>query len=229
MAKQKPLGMRIGESVFCAGYLVFAMVAGTRFLTAGGGSKPVFALACSIMTFVLGIGDAFHLVPRIVINVRGETNDPAALEHRAFWLGLGNLVSSITMTAFYLLLFEAMVLFESGYGPAQEGQDVVRLMLCVLAAVRVALCFLPQNNWFGGGDVTWGITRNIPFVIMGIATVLYLVLWYQEWVMAVLVALSFAFYMGVVLFAHKRPMMGMLMIPKTVCYIALIVVLLGKL
>ena len=32
MTKQKPLGMRIGESVFCAGYLVFALVAGIIFL-----------------------------------------------------------------------------------------------------------------------------------------------------------------------------------------------------
>ena len=31
--KEKPLGMRIGENVFCIGYLVFALVAGIIFTT----------------------------------------------------------------------------------------------------------------------------------------------------------------------------------------------------
>ena len=47
--------------------------------------------------------------------------------------------------------------------------------------------------------------------------------------LALLVALSFACYMGVVLYAHEKPMMGMLMIPKTICYICLIANLLGRL
>ena len=64
---------------------------------------------------------------------------------------------------------------------------------------------------------------------MGAITVLYLLLWYHEWLMAVLVVVSFACYMGVVLYAHKRPAMGMLMMPKTICYIWLIVLLLGRL
>ncbi len=106
---------------------------------------------------------------------------------------------------------------------------VVRTLLLVLAVVRIALCLFPQNRWFNGGDAAWGIRRNIPFVAMGIISVFYLGVWYQEWTMAILVALSFACYMGVVLYARERPMMGMLMIPKTICYIVLIAGLLGRL
>ena len=229
VAKQKPMGMRIGESVFCAGYLLFAFVAGMRFLSASKGVQPSFALTCAIMTLLLGVGDAFHLVPRIAINIKGKTDETAALDRRAFWLGLGNLVSSITMTVFYLYLYEAMALLQGGSEQAHAGLGVVRTLLLVLAVVRIALCLFPQNRWFTGGDAPWGIRRNIPFVAMGIITVFYLVLWYQEWMMAVLVALSFACYMGVVLYAHERPMMGMLMIPKTICYIVLIAGLLGRL
>ena len=76
MAKQKPMGMRIGESVFCAGYLLFALVAGIIFLLGRFGAHPAYATACATMTLVLGAGDAFHLVPRILSNVRGETDDP---------------------------------------------------------------------------------------------------------------------------------------------------------
>ena len=73
------------------------------------------------------------------------------------------------------------------------------------------------------------IRRNVPFVAMGVITVLYLVVWYQEWMLAGLVTLSFACYMGVVLYARDKPMMGMLMIPKTICYICVIAIMLGRL
>ena len=185
---------------------------------------------CAAMTLLLGAGDAFHLVPRILANVHGETNDPAEQKRRAFWLGLGNLFSSITMTIFYLLLFEAMLRVPGAAETERIGQNFVRVLLAALAVIRVVLCLFPQNNWFSReGNPMWGIIRNVPFVAMGIVTVLYLLIWYQEWQLALLVALSFACYMGVVLYAHEKPMMGMLMIPKTICYICLIANLLGRL
>ena len=46
--------------------------------------------------------------------------------------------------------------------------------------------------------------------------------------MAILVTLSFLCYLAVVLMAGKNPKMGMLMIPKTICYIWLIAILLGR-
>lgn len=230
MAKQKPLGMRIGETVFCAGYLLFAVVAGIIFLLARSGAHPGYASMCAAMTLLLGAGDAFHLVPRILANVHGETDDPAEQKRRAFWLGLGNLVSSITMTIFYLLLFEAILRVPGAAETERIGQNFVRVLLAALAVIRVVLCLFPQNNWFSReGNPKWGIIRNVPFVAMGIVTVLYLLIWYQEWQLALLVALSFACYMGVVLYAHEKPMMGMLMIPKTICYICLIANLLGRL
>jgi hypothetical protein len=222
--------MRIGESVFCAGYLLFALGAGMRFVMSRAGANPDFAGICAAMTLLLGAGDAFHLVPRIIINIKGETDDPAARERRSFWLGLGNLVSSLTMTVFYVLLFDAMVALHGAPAPALPGVGLTRTLLIVLAIVRAALCLFPQNRWFtSDGERAWGIRRNVPFVAMGLLTVFYLVVWYQEWLLAVLVALSFACYMGVVLYAHERPMMGMLMIPKTICYIVLIAQLLTRL
>ena len=232
MKDEKPLGMRLGESAFCAGYLAFALIAGLRFASAArtGGPAASLAAACAAMTLLLGCGDAFHLVPRIAINLQGATQDARQLESRHFWLGLGNLVSSVTMTVFYVLLFDALRLLsavQSTVGTHATGP--VRAVLVALAVVRVAFCLLPQNRWFDGeGSRTWGIYRNIPFVAMGVITVFYLVAWYGQWLMAALVGASFACYMGVVLYAHERPMMGMLMIPKTICYIWLITLFLGQ-
>ena len=223
MANEKPMGMRIGESAFCAGYLLFALVAGVVFLTRDGS----LAQTCAAMTLLLGCGDAFHLVPRILGNVRGAARSEDEERRRHFWLGLGNLVSSITMTVFYILLFDAMGQ-TPGSGSLPGWSGTVRTVLVVLAVVRICLCLFPQNRWFDGvGSQTWGIWRNLPFVAMGVITVWYLVAWYGNWLMAALVTASFACYMGVVLMAREKPMMGMLMIPKTICYIWMISLFLG--
>ena len=140
-------------------------------------------------------------------------------------LGVGKLVTSLTMTVFYVLLYAIW----RGYYREAKSRGLSTLIL-LLTVCRFALCALPQNGWLqNSSDMTWGIVRNVPFVAMGVITVLYLVVWYQEWMLAGLVTLSFACYMGVVLYARDKPMMGMLMIPKTICYICVIAIMLGRL
>ncbi len=223
--KEKPLGMRIGENVFCIGYLVFALIAGIIFCTRATNTGNSFYTVCAAMTLLLGGGDAFHLIPRIVINFKGETSDTEELRKRAFWLGLGNLISSITMTVFYIFLFVAMALKHEGGDLSTVTSEISAPFrgLIILAIIRIILCLFPQNHWFSKDQETrWGLYRNIPFVLIGAITVLYLVAWYQEWLLAILVTVSFACYMIVVLGAKKKPMLGMMMIPKTICYIWMI-------
>ena len=223
MKSEKPLAMRRGESAFCAGYLIFALVAGLRFAFAARHGAGELASTLARMTLLLGCGDAFHLVPRILNNLAGAPKSKREENRRTFWLGLGNLVSSITMTIFYVLLFDVMLQLCAASGQAMPtSTGFVKGLIVGLAVVRVALCLLPQNRWFDGGDQQWGIIRNIPFLAIGAITVIYLLLWYSEWLLACLVVVSFACYMGVVLLARKNPMMGMLMIPKTICYIWMI-------
>lgn len=229
MNREKSLGMRIGESVFSIGYLAFLMVAMILFFvssaTAGG-----WAITCGFMTLLLGVGDALHLVPRIIINIKDETDDPREKRKRNGWLGIGNFASSITMTAFYLLLFIAMR--QRAYPGTQisGAQMAVLIPLLALALVRLVLCLLPQNHWFDGkGSQLWGVVRNLPFAVIGLITIAYLIVWYGEWLMALLVFASFACYLIVVFAAKQKPVLGMLMIPKTICYICLIALLLARL
>ena len=95
-----------------------------------------------------------------------------------------------------------------------------------LAAVRIALCMMPQNQWLSAeSPLAWGIYRNIPFALMGL---LIIVLFYRSakehgdksfrW-MWLTIVLSFGFYIPVVLWADTLPMIGMLMIPKTCAYV----------
>ena len=215
MNKKKPLGMRIGESVFCTGYPIFAFIA--AFLFAKGGNT--FKQLCAIMTLLLAAGDSFHLIPRILVNIRGDREKDREL------LGLGNFISSITMTLFYVLLLSVM----ETYHPSIEVPSFYRIALVLLTGLRIVLCLYPMGQWFDR-DRYLGkhILRNVPFVAMGILTVMYLISCFRETFLAVLVIISFVCYMGTVLFAHEKPMMGMLMIPKTICYIWMIAVLLGR-
>ena len=88
---------QIGEAVFCIAYLVFDLIAAVIFFARADGGQAVLLLG--ILTLVLGGGDAFHLVPRII---RAFCGDSPKTE---WWAGLGLMVSSITMTVFYVLLF----------------------------------------------------------------------------------------------------------------------------
>ena len=78
--------------------------------------------------------------------------------------------------------------------------------------------------------MTWGIIRNVPFVLLGAAICcLYFRKRKEDRIFApvwVYILLSFLFYSPVAVGAGAVPMLGMLMLPKTVCYILLIVVFL---
>lgn len=218
--------MRIGENVFCIGYLIFAFSAGLYFCFKTAQTGDIYYRICAYMTLLLGSGDAFHLIPRIVFNFAGPARFGQQQKRRDFLIGFGNLISSLTMTIFYLFFYAGMSVKHSGFDEAVKLIDRfnVYLLLVALAMTRIVLCLLPQNRWFTRDiGIKWSVYRNIPFVIMGIITTVCLILWYSEWLMATLVVVSFICYMIVVLGAKKNPMLGMLMIPKTICYILMII------
>ena len=207
--------MKYGESTFDILYLLFALIGGCVLLRR---AKDKMGKCMGTAALVLGCGDAFHLVPR-VLNYFSEGDLTAAL-------GVGKLIASITMTAFYLLLYPVWL----GRFRMQEKRSV-SATLWFLAAVRVVLCLFPQNGWLSNsGDMTWGIIRNVPFVLLGAAICcLYFRKRKEDRIFApvwVYILLSFLFYSPVAVGAGAVPMLGMLMLPKTVCYILLIVVFL---
>ena len=200
------------ESIFDIAYLAFAIISGSLMLKKAKGNRLGYLFGS--MVLILGCGDAFHLVPR-VLHYFTDLELTAAL-------GIGKLVTSVTMTVFYVLLEYAC---RERYGDARKG---ALLAMWVLAVVRVALCLFPQNGWTSENpSLTWGVLRNLPFLLIGIMSV---ILWAASAkgdrslrLIALYVALSFAFYIPVVLFAGSVPIIGMLMLPKTVCYILMIV------
>lgn len=203
----------IFETLFDIVYLSTVIFLGVWMLRHASGSRQYRLLG--LMAVILGCGDAFHLVPRAVALCT------TGLEAHAASLGFGKFVTSITMTVFYVLLYHA---WRERYQVA--GRAGLTGAVYVLALLRVALCLFPQNQWLSyRPPLLWGVLRNIPFAILGLVII---VLFYQEakrandryfrW-MWLAVTLSFGFYIPVVLWAERVPMVGMLMIPKTCAYV----------
>lgn len=203
--------MKYGESAFDILYLLFAIIAGVCILCR---RRDRIGALMGSATLILGCGDAFHLVPR-VLNYFADADFTA-------WLGVGKLVTSITMTVFYVLMYRLWI---AAY--CKRENKGISAAVYVLAAIRVILCALPQNRWLeNDSSMLWGIIRNVPFVALGVIVVCLFFQTRKElrafrsvwW----LVTLSFLFYIPVAVAAGLVPMLGMLMLPKTVCYMILI-------
>lgn len=200
-------------------FLIYLIAIGTGIYLLIRGRGKLHRLTGSA-ALVLGLGDAFHLVPRVLAYFSQKDLTAA--------LGFGKLVTSLTMTVFYILVY---YIFIKEYGAEQN--KVITSFVWGLSAMRIALCLFPQNAWFGGNSpLMWGIVRNIPFVILGaIVVCLYFGKRKDEKVfgkMWIYIALSFLFYIPVVVGAGAVPLLGMLMLPKTVCYVLILIAFLKK-
>ena len=203
----------IVETLFDAVYLASVITLGVLMIK--GSKKNAQFRLFGWMAVVLGAGDSFHLAPRALALCT------TGLENYTVPLGLGKWITSVTMTIFYVLLY---YVWRQRY--QIRGKAGITMAVYALAAARVALCMMPQNQWLStASPLSWGIYRNIPFALMGL---LIIVLFYQSarqhgdsafrW-MWLTIVLSFGFYIPVVLWADTIPMIGMLMIPKTCAYV----------
>lgn len=203
----------IAETLFDLVYLITVITLGIRMVLKSRQNKQYRLFG--IMAIVLGCGDSFHLVPRAVALCT------TGLENYTSALGIGKLITSITMTIFYVLLY---YVWRERYKVQGKKQLIVTVYL--LAGLRIFLCLLPQNEWISQTPpLSWGIYRNIPFALLGL---LIIVLFFQKtkehndrafrWIWLTIV-LSFGFYIPVVLWSSTIPIMGILMIPKTCAYV----------
>lgn len=203
----------IMETLFDVCYLVGVITVGILMIRGAKGNKQT--LLFGWMSVILGVGDSFHLVPR------AYALWTIGLEANAVALGIGKFITSITMTVFYLVLYH---IWKERYQVKQT--KVLSIIIYALAGLRILTCFCPRNEWLNyHTPLSFGIYRNIPFAIMGI---IIIILFYQQakqhkdktfGFMWFAIVLSFAFYIPVVLWAATFPMVGMLMIPKTLAYV----------
>jgi|LGOV01.1.fsa_nt_gb hypothetical protein len=201
------------EVVFDILYLVAVIFLGFKLIKSGETQKRTYG----IMALILGFGDMFHLIPRIVGHLTTGLSD------YTLYLGLGSAITSATMTIFYFLLYRD---YEKTF---KKNNIIDRVVIYSMLVFKFVITFLPQNNWFTA-DATYGfaILRNAPFMIMGIylVTIMLMTAYKENHTLykkiAYGVLFSFLFYMPVIFFVDYVPALGALMMPKTIAYVFVI-------
>ena len=172
---------------------------------------------------LLALGDSGHVGFRVWAYALGSLESQVQLIGRSFPLiGVGALMTAITVTFFYVLMLELWrVRFQRTYGWFEY-------LLIAAAGIRLVLMAFPINEW--GSTVPpqpWSIIRNIPLMVQGLGLA-YLVLRDAfarqdktfTWV-GISILVSYACYAPVIFFVQQAPMIGMLMIPKTMAYLVI--------
>lgn len=214
------------ESVFNIIYLfTIWMLTVKMFRLAAGVSPKDLQVAKNIMiAFVfLAIGDTGHVGFRVLAYFMGGLDAKLnILNMQLPMVGAGALATAIMVTLFYVMILDAWrKRFDGKYG-------VFEYILIVAGVIRLILFINPANQW---GSVVppfrWSLVRNIPLMLQGLGTA-YLILRdsykYKDRTfkqIGAMILVSFACYMPVIFLVEKMPWVGMLMIPKTLAYLAI--------
>ena len=187
--------------------------------------------------FLLGFGDLFHLGFRIFNYFAGLS------EGDSFYmitLGLGYIISGLTMTYFYIAIFHA---WSSTYGKIYSTPPKVKIFTIILYLAfifRVVLILLPYNHWFeGDGRIDFGFDFRwitaIPIYIIGILSVFLLFkdsksemkekkgvdpqINRGNFHASIWFVVSYVSYSITLFLVANYPLTGLFMIPKTIAYL----------
>lgn len=166
--------------------------------------------------FLLALGDTGHVGFRVLAFAMG------GLDANPLLVGGGALATAVTVTFFYMIVAE---IWRVRTG---RGRNILWWALILVGFLRLIIMVFPQNSW---GQVVppedWSLLRNIPLMIQGIVIAVVMNITavkngdrFMKRI-SYMIYLSYIFYTPVILFIRKIPMLGMLMIPKTLAYVAI--------
>lgn len=171
---------------------------------------------------LLALGDTGHVGFRVLAYALGGLERQVSLLGIQVGLvGVGALSTAVTVTIFYMLI---LGLWRERFSRRFGWFEYLLLAAGVL---RLAIMLLPGNQW---NNVVppqpMSTLRNLPLMLQGLG-VAYLILRDASrsgdraflWI-GVMILISYACYIPVILFVQQIPSIGMLMIPKTMAYVA---------
>lgn len=180
-----------------------------------------------LLAFVLlAAGDTGHVGFRVAAHLMGDLNKSVSVFGAPMsLLSIGMLTTAYTVTLFYMVF---VYVWQDRF--EQKATWFTWLLLGVGIA-RLVFMALPVNDW---GNVVppqpVSLYRNIFLMVQGVGLIwLMLSSAYKandktfKWI-GWMVVVSYAFYTPVILFAQQFPPIGMLMIPKTIAYVAIAVI-----
>lgn len=170
---------------------------------------------------LLAIGDTGHVGFRVWAYLLGSLDATINLSGLEIPLvGAGALSTAILVTFLYLLMAEAE------RRRFNQPFNLIYIILFLSGLARFVIMALPGNEW--GSSVPpaeMSLYRNIPLMVLGLGLALVMLFHARRkrdkffTYLSVLIFISYAFYLPVILFVQKVPVIGMLMIPKTIAYL----------
>lgn len=176
---------------------------------------------------LLALGDTGHVGFRVLAYAQGslESATLSLLGADIGLVGLGALATAITVTFFYMIM---VAIWRTRFG---KPYGWFGLLLLAAGVIRLIVMIPPANDWNAAvPPQPWSLVRNLPLIIQGLG-VCYLILRDAfaandrtfKWIGAMIIV-SYAFYTPVILFIQQAPLLGMLMIPKTLAYVAIAII-----
>jgi hypothetical protein len=177
---------------------------------------------CVVWAFaLLALGDSGHVGFRVVAYALGNlAAKPVVFGVPVSLVGVGALATAITVTIFYMLMVNVWRL------RFNKPMDGFAWLLLAAGVARLVVMAFPQNQWeLVVAPYNWSLARNSLLVVQGLGV---MGLFFRDagrnhdrpftWV-AIMIALSYTFYAPVILWVNQVPLLGMLMMPKTLAYL----------
>lgn len=214
----------IFESAFNIIYLVLVwalVILMTRNMPTVSEQDQSTAGLIRVAFILLAAGDTGHVGFRVFGYLLGGLDTTVnILGSKMSLAGLGTLTTSFTVTLFYMLL---VYVWQKRF---HHGSNAFTSLLLAAGLIRLVMMALPGNDWAAVvPPQPMSIYRNIPLMVQGLGIIgLFLTSGYREkdrafqWI-GWMILVSFAFYIPVIFFAQRVPLLGMLMIPKTCAYL----------
>lgn len=196
------------KSSFYMIFLVLALFVSVKLLLNSKGNKKIMIFG--LLTFLLGIGEGFHIVPRIleIFNSDIDTYGPL--------MDSGRFISSISIIIVYLLLFWFWRVY---YGVTDKKHMEIILLVLGFIGVILSVVLKDSSNFFPI------ILRNLPTLAIG-SIVIYQ---YKNQAttspskgfgfMWLSLLLSLVFTIGFELLSYNYVFFTILMMPKTLMFI----------
>ncbi len=214
------------ESAFNVAYLIIIwtlVVLMSKRMRAVSANQRRVAELVRLAFLLLAFGDTGHVGFRVLAFAMGGLDAQITLFGAPMNLaGLGSLTTGVTVTLFYMVMVYVWLLrFE-------RDDNAWALFLILAGVLRLFILALPQNDWnTPTAQYPMGLYRNIPLMIQGWGLLIVILRdAYRrrdaafQWIGWSIVA-SYVFYTPVILWVHRVPVLGMLMIPKTVAYLVI--------
>jgi len=193
--------------------IVFQMYSNRENLNA---SVKKIGILFLLSFFMLALGDTCHVGFRVLAHFNGGIDSNSKL------VGIGALATAITITFFY------MIFAEIWHARSKRSRNYIWWGLIIIGLIRLLILIPSDNHWESAvPPFGWSLSRNIALILQGIPVAILMFIHGKKendklmLSISYLILISFVFYFPVILFVRDIPLIGMLMIPKTLAYVVM--------